>query len=137
MRKQEQRLWDRMRHALNGRLRLERIENIVTTGMPDVLSTCKHTAFVELKAVDEPPVRETTRVLGAKGLSIDQRNWHLDFTRWGGCSYILIGVGAKQLFMITGRKADLVNEMTMEELRMNSLANNWNDVCVVLGGEPK
>jgi len=137
MRKPEQKLWDRMRRALIGRVRLERIENIVTSGMPDVLSTCDHVAFVELKAVVSPPVRDTTRLLGEKGLSIEQRNWHLDFARWGGCSYVLIGIGVSHLFMISGRHADLINYMTIDELKKHSVASNWNDVCVVLGGEPK
>ena len=123
MRKTERRLWDRMRRALNGRVRLERIENIVTNGMPDVLATCNHVAFVELKAVEAPPVREMTRVLGDKGLSIEQRNWHLDFARWGGCSYILIGVGIEHLFMINGRRADEVNNMSMSELKKHSLGS--------------
>lgn len=134
MRKTEQRLWDRMRRALNGRVRLERIENIVTSGMPDVLATCNHVAFVELKAVETPPAREMTRVLGDKGLSIEQRNWHLDFARWGGCSYILIGIGTEHLFMINGRRADEVNGMNMSELKKHSLVSDWDDVCVVLGG---
>ena len=74
-----------MRRAIGKDVRLERIENVVGVGTPDVLACCHITAFVELKAVDAPPVRETTRVLGDKGLSRDQRNWHVDWHQWGVC----------------------------------------------------
>lgn len=133
MRKTEQRLWDRMRRAIGTRVRLERIENVVGVGTPDVLACCHITAFVELKAIDAPPVRETTRVLGTSGLSRDQRNWHVDWHKWGGTSYVLIGVG-RRIFMLPGALADEVNEMTMEQLAARSVASEWATVAQRLGG---
>ena len=134
MRKTEQRLWDRMRRAIGKDVRLERIENVVGVGTPDVLACCYITAFVELKAVEGPPVRETTRVLGERGLSRDQRNWHKDWHQWGGKSYILIGVGL-QTFMISGAFADEVNGMTMEQLAFYSVASDWAAVAKQLGAK--
>lgn len=133
MRKTEQRLWDRMRRAIGRDVRLERIENVVGVGTPDVLACCYITSFVELKAVDAPPVRETTRVLGDKGLSRDQRNWHIDWRQWGGTSYVLIGVG-REIFMIEGGFADVINEMTMQQLAAHSVASDWAKVAIRLGG---
>ena len=133
MRKTEQRLWDRMRRAIGTRVRLERIENVVGVGTPDVLACCHITSFVELKAIEAPPVRKTTRVLGDKGLSRDQRNWHVDWHKWGGKSYVLIGVG-RQIFMIQGVFADKVNEMTMDDLAAHNVAADWLTVAKRLGG---
>lgn len=133
MRKTEQRLWDRMRRAIGTRVRLERIENVVGVGTPDVVACCYITAFVELKAVEAPPVRETTRVLGEKGLNRDQRNWHKDWHHWGGKSFILVGVG-RQIFMIQGQFADALNDMTMDQLAAHSVAADWLTVAKRLGG---
>lgn len=135
MRKTEQRLWDRMREALGSKLRLERIENIVNVGTADVFSLANgRVTPVELKAVENYPARAATRVLGEKGLSREQRNWHLSWRQNGGSSLILVGVGSYDLFAVPGARADLVNEMTAEELAQHSVAQNWQQLFVVLGG---
>lgn len=135
MRKVEQRLWDRMREALGGKLRLERVENIVSVGTADVLSLANgRVTPVELKAVEAYPTRASTRVLGDKGLSREQRNWHLSWRQNGGSSLILIGVGSYDLFAVPGAHADFVNEMNAEELAQHSVAQNWQQLFVVLGG---
>lgn len=134
MRKKEQRLWDRMRRALNGRVRLERVENVVTVGMPDVMALANGmVTWLELKAVDNYPARESTRVLGNAGLSQDQKNWHKDWARWGGVSLIVIAV-EQDTFVIPGRAGDEVNEFTQQELREYNLAIDWDELFVVLGG---
>lgn len=133
MRKTEQKLWDRFRRNCGPHVRLERIENVVGVGMPDVLTCCRITAFVELKAVEAPPARATTRVLGDKGLSQDQKNWHKNWAQWGGTSFILIGVGAR-IFMLRGSLGDRVNDMTMEELQSAAAATDWLRVAQLLGG---
>lgn len=135
MRKTEQRLWDRMREALGSKLRLERVENIVNVGTADVFSLANgRVTPVELKAVEGYPARATTRVLGDKGLSRDQRNWHLSWQQHGGSSIVLIGVGSRDLFAIPGSHADHINDMNAEELAQNSVAQNWQQLFIVLGG---
>ena len=134
MRKKEQRLWDRMRRALNGRVRLERIENVVANGTADVLALVGGvTTPLELKSVDAFPVRATTRVLGAEGLSRDQRNWHRDWQRWGGRSLIVISVGSRELFVISGGVADVVNEMPAHDLAAHALARDFEALAALLG----
>lgn len=135
MRKTEQRLWDRMREALGRKLRLERIENIVNVGTADVFSLANgRVTPVELKAVESYPARAATRVLGDKGLSREQRNWHLSWRQNGGSSLILIGVGSHDMFVVPGALADLVNDMNAEELAQHSVAQNWQQLFIVLGG---
>ena len=136
MRQTEQKLWDRMRNRLGAKTRLERIENIAGVGTPDVFVLVEGTTTpVELKAVIKPPARDTTRVLGDKGLNRDQRNWHLSWSQWGGISYVLIGVGPREIYLINGRHADAINNLTIIQLAAHSVARNWDDVYVVLKGE--
>ena len=128
-RKTEQRLWDRMRTnaAKSGHfMRMMRVENLVGVGMPDVLVIRNGlVTWCELKSVDAPPARSTTRVLGARGLSVAQRNWHYDWYMHGGYSIILVGVGPTAIFAIPGKLAAEVNEMTSTELLRRCVASNW------------
>lgn len=113
MRKTEQKLWDRMRKHLGHHARLERVENLVYVGTPDVLALVAGVVTpVELKAVQAFPKRITTPVLGAKGLSQDQKNWHKDWQRWGGRSFVLVGVGPAAIYLFDGAEADYVNDYT-------------------------
>ena len=135
MRELEQRLWDRMRRALGRRMRLERIENLVNVGTPDVLALAKgFVTPIELKAVAAFPARHSTRVLGARGLSVAQRNWHKSWLDEGGESLILIGVGSREFFAIPGVFADEVNEMDADRLAIFSVASDWDELFVQLGG---
>lgn len=130
MRLPEQRLWDRMRARLKGRgIRLERVENLVAVGRPDV--DCLALGIftpVELKAVDGFPVRPTTAVLTEKkGLNRDQRNWHLEWQRYGGRSLILVGVGSSDVYAFRGSLADRVNEFTSQDFSLLAAARNWDE----------
>lgn len=132
LRKTEQRLWDRMRRALTGRVRVERVENVVGEGTPDVLllkAGC--VTWCELKAVEEYPVRQHTRVLGDDGLNVAQRNWHLDWARWGGFSIIVVGV-ADDLFVLRGELADEVNDMSRVALAAAAGARDWAGLLEML-----
>ena len=135
MRLPEQRLWDRMRRGLEPYpILLHRIENIVGEGMPDLVACCLgQTSFIELKCVEEPPKRDSTPLLGKKkGLSIAQRNWHLDWRRAGGCSYVLVGFG-DDIALLPGRLADLINDMTVTDVLQDAVATDWRGVALELG----
>lgn len=123
MRKPEQRLWDRMRKAIGRDVYLERIENLVTVGMPDVMVTVNgRVGFVELKSVEKFPAKFSTKVLGdQKGLSIAQRNWHKSFRRAGGWSFVLVGVGSFDIFIFDSAFVDEVNNFTKSDFTTNSI----------------
>lgn len=120
MRKKEQLLWDAMRRGMTTQVRMERLENVVGVGIPDVLVLADGVVtFCELKARVDFPALPLTRVLGAGGLSVAQRNWHMLWNRCGGRSLIVVGVGTghlRQHMALWGRHGDRVNEMCWAEL---------------------
>lgn len=128
MRFKEQRLWDRMRSHRTSFVRLERVENMLAAGFPDVIAQVgltSNTWLIELKAVSSLPVRPRTPVFGKdEGLTVDQRNWLLDWMHFGGHALILgaSGEGHPALhWLISGKFAEEFNAMTLADLRVNSL----------------
>lgn len=140
MRKTEQKVWDRFRKNMDGRgMLLERLENAVGSGRPDVdvLFRGKFTP-VELKAVEHAPVRAATPLLpSGQGLNTDQLNWHLDWTLHGGRSLIIIGIGSRLNLAVEGSLADNVNRWTLEEMARAACAATWDEIAWQLGWRPK
>ena len=96
--------------------RLDRIENMMLTGMPDT-NFCGdgRECWIEFKSPKEP-VRPTTRLFGSNHkLSIEQRNWMLRQRNAGGRAFVLI-VTDKRWILLDGVRADRINEMTVPEL---------------------
>lgn len=126
MRKQEQRLWDRMRHCLKDKVYLERMENVVKPGRPDIDALWEGVCIpIELKSLQQYPQRATTAVLGGKGLNQNQLNWWLQWRRWGGRGLILIGI-ANDLLIVPAAYSDEVNTFTQSQL--NEYQGQWLDV---------
>lgn len=74
--------------------RIDRVENGLVDGMPDV--NCylgERELWFELKYIEAWPARASTQVLGRKGLRPEQINWHIRQGNAGGMSWILVGVG--------------------------------------------
>lgn len=132
MRKPEQRLWDRLRKAAVGKIYTERIENLVGVGRPDI-DTLVAGSFVpiELKQIAAWPVRVGTRVMGERGLSQVQKNWHLTWRRWGGNSLVVVGVG-QDVFAFDGALADSLNEFNKTEFKKAALAEGINETMALL-----
>ena len=132
MRHPEQRLWDRLRKAAPNRVHMERIENMVGVGRPDVDTLVKGNFIpIELKYVHAWPVRAKTPVLGEDGLSRAQKNWHLNWKNWGGTSIIVIGV-ADETFAFNGVTADHVNSYNKEEFRAAAMIIGLEDIVEML-----
>lgn len=132
MRQPEQRLWDRLRKAAQGKIHTERIENVVGVGRPDV-DTLVAGSFVpvELKQVAGWPTRHGTKVLGRSGLSQVQKNWHLTWRQWGGTSLIVVGVG-DEVFAFSGERADEVNDYNTLQFQNTAICSNITAVVGLL-----
>lgn len=96
MKTREASLWQwlsKAREPYGERLDIERIENSVGAGHPDVrlMVEGKH-AYIELKTVARP-ARKTTGVL--VGLRLEQKEWAERYVKAGGRScYLLVQVGS-------------------------------------------
>lgn len=97
--------------------RIDRVENIVVDGMPDV-SMCLvgiGDVWIEDKSPREPK-RPTTRLFGSNHrLSVQQINWLLVQKQAGGRCFVFIDTDKRRL-LIDGKHADSINEMTVAEL---------------------
>ena len=133
----EQRLWDRFRKNCGNDLRLERIENLVGEGIPDVLACSGGVVtFVELKCRPQAPSRITSKALGRKyGPRRSQVAWHEDWARSGGRSVFLVEVQG-EVFLHDGMCAPHLHEYTMVDIVNNSLCGgSWRDIIYKLKTE--
>lgn len=137
MRKPEQRLWDSMATHRPPDFWLERVENIVAAGTPDVTAMTRgFISKIELKATTAP-LRTSTRLLGEKGLSVAQIGWQRKAASLDLPVYTLIReIGTKELFMIPCTFANVVNDMSVSDLRAASVVksqpSDWQEVFNVL-----
>jgi len=104
------------RNVLEPLDRVDRIENFLVIGMPDVNCCIDGTeAWLEFKSSVEPK-RATTSLFGSNHkLSQEQKNWALRQRNAGGRCFILIATD-KRWMLIDGKHADGLNEMTITEL---------------------
>lgn len=132
MRKAEQRVWDTMKRNAPNDVWMERVENVVGEGMPDIwMASDQWHCWVELKAA-RLPVRPTTRVLGREGLRPSQVNWHLKAAVRGLPVYTLIRDNLQNLYLVSCEHADEINEMPLARLQEVSLAGSWEEIFKVL-----
>lgn len=136
MRLKEQKLWDGWRTKRPKDFWLERIENMVSEGIPDVRVAWRpggHT-FVELKAPIAPK-REATPLMKNDGLRISQINWHIKTHSLGGRSWVLIRDDRGRVLFVPGRLAAEMNQMSYGDLLAESYAHDLHQVYEVLRNE--
>ncbi len=112
----------------NARDRLDRVENRVVSGMPDI-NFCGDDVecWIEQKSPKEPK-RATTKLFGSNHkLSQDQKNWFKRQVDAGGLCYVMISTD-KRWMLIGGEHADAVNELTVSQLMEISLWNTTKPV---------
>lgn len=127
MRKPEQRLYDTMRSNCADRVRLERIENGVGTGIPDVHAIRKGvTRWIELKVVTRP-ARLTTPLIKRDRMRRDQIAWHLSYASAGGRSWILARDQHRVLYLFPGAIANRLADMTYGQCFTDHVVLSWSE----------
>lgn len=112
--------------------RIDRVENLVVFGMPDINMCVGGIEFwVEQKSPKEPKRSSTTLFGSNHKLSIEQKNWFLRQKNARGRSFILI-CSDKRWMLIEGKFADDVNNLTVEELIEIAV---WHEVEPIRGKE--
>jgi hypothetical protein len=130
MRKPEQLLWDAMKRNAPAYVWLERQENVVSEGGPDVAvrRARNKQSWAELKCA-VLPARATTAVLGKRnGLNQQQINWHLKAASMDIPTFVLVRDDAKTLYLLAGEHAASINEFNRGELASHSLASSWPEI---------
>jgi hypothetical protein len=142
MRKKEQRLWDRTKNAFDkARMFYERVENRVSVGTPDLHALGRRAFWLELKAVDVIPKRATTPLLGkSDGLSVEQENWHQEYCRSGGLSFVLVGVGSHINVLMPGTMSLVLNKLAFDDMAASCCAistrtSGWEPIITYLRTE--
>lgn len=134
----EKEFWKKIQKGL-GKLidtakgRMDRVENGVCDGMPDVsITSGSIDVWVELKYVAKWPQRANTRVLGDRGLRPEQINWHLRHVRAGGKCFVLVGVG-REMYLADGSQAKEINGWTFQDwMKSSRRVENFEDLYVKL-----
>jgi len=111
---------------------LQRIENLVAEGMPDVhVSGPESECWVELKYALRPK-RESTRFLGSRGLRPGQINWHLKAATKAIVTYVLIKDNHGAFYLVPGSLARYLNDMPREEILHETIASDWPEIFTEL-----
>jgi len=97
--------------------RIDRIENLVVSGMPDI-NFCAQgiECWIEQKTAIEPK-RFDTSLLTYK-INQDQKNWFLRQMRSRGRAFFLITTD-KRWVLMSGSFADFINDMSVIEILHN------------------
>lgn len=120
--------------------RLERIENIVGVGTPDINYCIDGVeGWIELKSPKEPIGPHSKLFSDNHKLNMAQRNWFLRQRNAGGRAYILICTN-KRWMLIDGKHADEINKLTVGQLHNMAewrvikpmVPFNWGDLREVL-----
>lgn len=124
-RKPEGKFWSTLRHKLpHATDRLDRIENDVTFGIPDVNGCLNgEDVWIELKAPKEP-ARATTALMTRSGnhpLLETQINWFCRQRQAGGVAFILIRTDQRIMLVEGTMYAKMFNNWTVSEMVDHSL----------------
>lgn len=119
-------MYDAMKRNCADGVRLERVENAVNTGTPDVHGTRRgRTCWIELKVLRRPR-RPATPLFKKKTMRKEQVAWHLSYASVGGRSVILVRDNLQQLYLFPGSMANVLHELTYSMCCKYSVAS-WEE----------
>lgn len=121
-----------LRHFNRRHGRVDRVENFLVPGMPDINLCCAGVeSWIEQKGPWEP-VRKRTPLFGSNHpVSQDQKNWFLKQVQAGGKCWFLITTN-KRWMLIHGKFGETINKMTVEQL---VVAASWHALRPVAESE--
>tara|TARA_R100001015_G_C4621228_1_gene178373 strand:- start:111 stop:560 length:450 start_codon:yes stop_codon:yes gene_type:complete len=93
----EKNFWNLIRNNLD--LKMYRVENRVSSGMPDVHYVSENgSGWIELKYIPEFPLKGKMKT----GIRQSQYLWHEMYKRHGGKSWVLVRVGRRGVILVKG-----------------------------------
>jgi len=128
-------VWTQLRDNAPPFARLNRVENNVGFGIPDVNGCFLGNEFwIEIKIGTIRRDPEQPIFDKKYGMTVEQINWHIEQNQAGGRSFILLRIG-ENLFLVEGHKASRVNQWTLDALVEESLI--WSALPVEAGFWPR
>lgn len=149
MRLPEQKLYDSLRRNKPRNVLIQRIENSLSPGMPDVLlqfsfdeivdmhqeefcmpggrSKRSFSVFVELKAKTAPK-RAVTPLLRKSDFTPSQIPWHLNWYKWGGLSFLLVRDERHALYLLPGRLIRTAYTRSFRAFKQDHHKPSWQAV---------
>lgn len=121
MRKPEQALWDKIRNAMAGHWRADRVESKILQGMPDVYFAVSPglTGWLELKVIPQFP-KGDHHVVRVPHYTSFQANWHWTHRDFGTRSWIVVQV-EDEIFFFAARLALALDEgMSVKDFRKSA-----------------
>lgn len=123
MRLSEQKMWDRLRDAMQGRWTYERIENKVTKGTPDVAFSMEgKRGWIELKVLEAWPRKRQLPVRiphftreQKRFLSLHHRNGG------GGCFFFLLVSETNEYLLFSGSRVGAIGFLSRDEMYANAI----------------
>jgi hypothetical protein len=129
----ERKLWERVRSRLVPFFYVQRIENMVGEGVPDVLLVCRKTGaivLVELKSVDRLPVRVKSKVFGSGGLNPQQVAWIYGRASSGCRIWVLAGGDRGLMWLVPGAYAREFNDWGVNDLTPYAVTYDTLVLCL-------
>lgn len=108
----EGRLWARIKSHRPNDIWLQRLENGVGNGLPDVLAISRRAVHTwwELKYATIP-ARSSTPLINRKKIRQEQINWNLKSSLYQVRSWILIGTDTLEMYAVPGSMAEMILEL--------------------------
>lgn len=113
-------------------VRLERIENGLASGTPDIHGIAGLEVWIELKVVSVPK-RDTSRFFKKGALRKAQIGWHALHIRHGGRSCVLARDGRRELYLIPACDIPMALDMSFAQAKERfHVPGGWPEVFSVL-----
>ncbi len=119
----ERQLWHTTRRQLSDYGKLQRIESPLVSGIPDVVyCLLGHTGWLELKEVDDWPVRPTT-TLKIPSLTLEQVLFSESWSGVGGSAHLLLQVSRTYLLLTSSMMRKIFDQKAVRvEIELSALA---------------
>jgi hypothetical protein len=130
----EKQIWQTIRSKLTDFF-IQRIETQIERGIPDVhYCVAGVSGWLEGKYLKSPK-RENTKL--KLKLSIEQIAWHRSYSYSGGSVYLIVKKD-KQIFLFDSNDGEaLAKGVTREEWDKKALANDWEQIKIILSKKEK